>query len=137
MDRTDDLWTAIRGVLPDADELAAAVADELGEPLDDVRLSVLIGTIALKGQLGPEAAVVAAIETELGRLQASNARGRQVVRLPPTRSTAFWPRLGLARSMARLTLKRSCRSSALQERSRRGPTARSTFCCTATRSRGA
>ena len=27
MDRTDDLWTAIRGVLPDADGLAAAVAD--------------------------------------------------------------------------------------------------------------
>ena len=69
MDRTDDLWTAIRRVLPDAEELAAAVAAELGEPLDDVRLSVLIGTIALKGQLGPEAAVVAAIETELGRLQ--------------------------------------------------------------------
>ena len=69
MDRTDDLWTAIRRVLPDAEELAAAVAAELGEPLDDVRPSVLIGTIALNGQLGPEAAAVAAIEAELGRLQ--------------------------------------------------------------------
>ena len=69
MDRTDDLWTAIRRVLPDAEELAAAVAAELGEPLDDVRLSVLIGTIALNGQLGPEAAAAAAIEAELDRLQ--------------------------------------------------------------------
>jgi hypothetical protein len=69
MDRTDDLWTAIRRVLPDAEESAQAVAAELGEPLDDVRLSVLIGTIALQGQLGPEAAAVAAIEAELVRLQ--------------------------------------------------------------------
>jgi hypothetical protein len=69
MDRTDDLWTAIRSVLPDADELAAAVAAEIDEPLDDVRPSVLIGTIALNGQLGPEAAAAAAIEAELGRLQ--------------------------------------------------------------------
>ena len=57
----------------DADELAAAVAAELGEPLDDVRPSVLIGTIALNGQLGPEAAAVAAIEAELARLQSAPA----------------------------------------------------------------
>jgi hypothetical protein len=69
MDRTDELWTAIRRVLPDAEEVAAAVAAELGEPLDDVRPSVLIGTIALNGQLGPEAAAAAAIEAELVRLQ--------------------------------------------------------------------
>ena len=69
MDPNDDLWTAIRRVLPGAEELAAAVAAELDEPLDDVRLSVLIGTIALKGQLGPEAAAAAAIETELRGLQ--------------------------------------------------------------------
>ena len=69
MDRTDDLWAAIRRVLPPAEEFAAAVAAELGEPLDDVRLSVLIGTIALNGQLGPEAAAAAAIEVELDRLQ--------------------------------------------------------------------
>ena len=69
MDPNDDLWTAIRRVLPGAEELAAAVAAELDEPLDDVRLSVLIGTIALNGQLGPEAAAAAAIETELGGLQ--------------------------------------------------------------------
>ncbi len=70
MDRTDDLWTAIRGVLPDADELAAAVATELDEPIDDVRPSVLIGTIAINGQLGPADAATAAIEAELGRHQA-------------------------------------------------------------------
>ena len=52
-----------------ADELAAAVAAELGDPPDDVRLSVLIGTIAMSGQLGPEAAAAAAIEAELSRLQ--------------------------------------------------------------------
>ena len=69
MDRSDDFWTAIRRVLPGADELTAAVAAELGEPLDDVRPSVLIGTIALNGQLGPEAAAAAAIEVELRRLQ--------------------------------------------------------------------
>ena len=45
------------------------MAAELDEPLDDVRLSVLIGTIALNGQLGPEAAAAAAIETELRGLQ--------------------------------------------------------------------
>ena len=49
MDGTEDLWIAIRRVLPDAEESAEAVAAELGEPLDDVRLSVLIGTIALNG----------------------------------------------------------------------------------------
>ena len=70
MDAADDLFTVIRGVLPDAEELAAAVAADLGEPLDDVRPSVLIGAIALNGQLGPEAAAVAAIAAELGRLQA-------------------------------------------------------------------
>ena len=68
MDMTDDLWTAIRRVMPDAEEVAAAVAAELGEPLDDVRLSVLIGTIAFKGQFGPEAAAVAAIDAELTQL---------------------------------------------------------------------
>ncbi len=72
MDESDDLWTAIRGVLPGAEELATAVAAELGEPLDDVRLSVLIGTIALRGQLGPEAAATSAIEAELVQLQGVN-----------------------------------------------------------------
>ena len=66
MDPTDELWTAIRRVLPGADELAEAVAAELGESVDDVRPSVLIGTIAMNGQLGPEAAAAAAIEAELG-----------------------------------------------------------------------
>jgi hypothetical protein len=69
MDGTDDLWAAIRGVLPDAGDLATAVAAELGEPVEDVHTSVLIGTIAFNGQLGPEAAAVHAIEDELRRLR--------------------------------------------------------------------
>ncbi len=81
MDPTDDLWTAIRRVLPDAEELAGAVAIELGEPLDDVRPSVLIGTIALNGQLGPEKAAAAAIEVELARLQPVKGTGRSARRL--------------------------------------------------------
>ena len=92
MDPTDDLWTAIRRVLPDAEELAAAVAAELGEPLDDVRPSVLIGTIAMNGQLGPEAAAAAAIEAELGGLQPAKGTRphgrlvrRRLARRPPGR----------------------------------------------------
>ena len=69
MDPNDELWTAIRRVLPGAEALAAAVAAELGEPIGDVHPSVLIGTIAMNGQLGPEAAAAAAIEMELGGLQ--------------------------------------------------------------------
>ena len=138
MDRTDDLWTAIRRVLPDAEELAAAVAAELGEPLDDVRPSVLIGTIALNGQLGPEAAAVAAIEAELGRLQpAAGAAADGPSLSPPTRSTTSWPRPGRSRQRVRSTSRRSWRSSALRERSRRGPTAAWSSCCTATPSPGA
>ena len=74
MDPNDDLWTAIRRVLPDAEVLAAAVAAELGEPVDDVRASVLIGTIAMNGQLGPEAAAIAAIDAELARVGPATAR---------------------------------------------------------------
>ena len=69
MDPTDELWTAIRRVLPGVEELAAGVAAELSEPVDNIQLSVLIGMIALNGQLGPEAAAAAAIEAELGRLE--------------------------------------------------------------------
>ena len=82
MDPSDDFWTAVRRVLPGADELTAAVAAEIGEPLEDVRPSVMIGLIALNGQLGPEAAAAAAIEVELGRLQ-TVARTR-----PPPRPIA-------------------------------------------------
>src|SRR6476660_1948986 len=70
MDGTDDLWAAIRRVLPDADELANSVATELGEPVEDVHTGILLGTIALNGQLGPEAAAIAAIDAELSRLRA-------------------------------------------------------------------
>ena len=76
MDGTDDLWAAIRRVLPDADALADAVATELGEPVEDVHTGILIGTIALNGQLGPEAAAIAAIDAELSRLR-TGADNRQ------------------------------------------------------------
>ena len=83
MDSNDDLWAAIRGVLPDAEALTSAVAAELGEPPDDVRPSVLIGTIALNGHLGPEEAAAAAIEAELGGPQSGKgarpSRGRFAV----------------------------------------------------------
>jgi hypothetical protein len=69
MAQTDDLWTAIRHELRDPEAMAAAVAAELGEPVDDIRPSVLIGTIAINGQLGPESTAVAAIEAELRRIQ--------------------------------------------------------------------
>ena len=81
------------------------MAAELDEPLDDVRLSVLIGTIALNGQLGPEAAAVAAIEAELGRLQGDERHASgQDGPLPPTRSTASWPRPGRSRPRVSLDL---------------------------------
>jgi hypothetical protein len=67
MAANDELWTAIRRVLPEAESLTAAVAAELREPVEDVRASVLIGTIAMNGELGPEAVAVAAIETALAR----------------------------------------------------------------------
>ena len=69
MDPTDELWTAIRRVLPGVEELAAGVAAELSEPVENIQLSVLIGMIALNGQLGPAAAAAAAIEAELSRLE--------------------------------------------------------------------
>ena len=69
MGATDDLWIAIRRVLPGTEELAQAVAAEIDEPLADVRSSVHIGAIAINGQLGPEAAAIAAIDMELARLK--------------------------------------------------------------------
>ena len=74
MDRGDDLWAAIRQVLPDAEELAADVAADLGDPPDDVRLSVLIGTIALDGQLGPE---VVGRRSDRGRSWFGSSRRRE------------------------------------------------------------
>ena len=76
MDPTDDLWSAIRRVMPAPEELALAVAAELREPPDDVRSSVLIGTIALNGQLGTEASTVEAIEAELARVTPSRSTTR-------------------------------------------------------------
>ena len=52
MDHTDELWTQIRRVLPTPRRSRRRWRPSSSEPLDDVRLSVLIGTIALNGQLG-------------------------------------------------------------------------------------
>ncbi|HEX6868114.1 MAG TPA: helix-turn-helix domain-containing protein [Candidatus Limnocylindrales bacterium] len=76
MDSTDDLWSAIRRVLPATEELALAVAAELREPPDDILSSVLIGSFALNGRLGSEAAAVEAIEAELARLEPSRGTPR-------------------------------------------------------------
>ena len=38
-------WATLRDALPDSDVLAAAVAEELGEPLEDVRPSVMTATL--------------------------------------------------------------------------------------------
>ena len=134
MDSSDDLWTAIRRVLPGAEELAAAVAAELGEPLDDIRPSVLIGSIAMNGQLGPEAAAAAAIETELGGLQLAKGTRAQVASSRSTRSPTFWLRRRLSKPRVRWTSRRSWRSSALQARSRREPIAHWSSCSTDTQS---
>ena len=135
MDPNDDLWTAIRRVLPDADALTAAVAAELGEPAEDVRASVLIGTIAMNGQLGPEAAAVAAIEAELARRRACrSARSARAHSRRSRRWPTCSPRPRRSRPRGRSTSRRSWRSSARPGRSRRGPTAAWSCCCTATRS---
>ena len=136
MDPNDDLWTAIRRVMPDAEELSRRAA-ELGEPLDDVRLSVLIGTVAFNGQLGTEAAAAAAIEAELDRLQQVMARGRQVALSRSTRSPNSWPKRRRSRPRVRWTSRRSWRSSALRERLRHGPTDPWSSCSIAMRSPGA
>jgi hypothetical protein len=43
--RNSNWWVSMEGILPDDEELAGAVATELGEPLADVRPSVLTATL--------------------------------------------------------------------------------------------
>jgi hypothetical protein len=63
---------AILGALPGAEELAAAVAAELGEPIDEVRPTVLIGTVARRKRPGSADDVEAAIGAELARVHTSD-----------------------------------------------------------------
>ena len=69
MRQIDDLWTAIRDVLPDGDELTAAVAAELGEAPDDVRPTVFTGVVARLSLPTSQADVAAAIEEERARVR--------------------------------------------------------------------
>jgi hypothetical protein len=73
MDDNDATWAAIRDALPTAEELAAAVAEELGEPLDVVRPTVLIGTVLRRSRPGTDDEVAAAIEAERARVRTADA----------------------------------------------------------------
>jgi hypothetical protein len=73
MDDTDSTWAAILDALPTAEELAQAVAEELGEPLDAVLPTVLIGTVLRQGRPGTDDEVVAAIESERARVRRADA----------------------------------------------------------------
>jgi hypothetical protein len=74
----DDLWPQVRDLLPDAEELAADVAAEVGEGLDDVRPTVLIGAVARDSRPAPDVDVLAALEAERSRVRAIGP-------LPPAR----------------------------------------------------
>jgi hypothetical protein len=74
MASTGDLWEAIHSFLPGDEELTAAVAAELGEPLDEVRPTVLIGIVARGNRTGSPEDVAAAIEAERGRVRSPSGR---------------------------------------------------------------
>ncbi len=65
---------AVGRVLPDEEELAVAVAETLGEPLDTVRPSVLIGTIA-RGAPASSRDLEVVISTERARVRGAAVRG--------------------------------------------------------------
>ena len=73
MDETDTTWAAIRDALPTAEELVIAVADELGEPVDEVRATVLIGSVLRQTRPGTDDEVAAAIEAERTRVRTTEA----------------------------------------------------------------
>ena len=50
----EDPWAAIGRLLPDGDALAAAVAAELGEPVDAVRPTVRIGMLSRRTRPGSD-----------------------------------------------------------------------------------
>jgi hypothetical protein len=68
-----DWRTAVGPVLPDAEELAVAVAAALDEPLDAVRPSVLIGAIARKAAASSRD-LEAVIDAERARIRGTAAR---------------------------------------------------------------
>ena len=66
-------------LLPDGEALAAAVAAELGEPVDAVRPTVRIGMLSRRTRPGSDEEVSAAIEAERARVRTTT------VPLPPAR----------------------------------------------------
>ena len=66
-------------LLPDGEALAAAVAAELGEPVDAVRPTVRIGMLSRRTRPGSDEEVTAAIEAERARVRTTT------VPLPPAR----------------------------------------------------
>ena len=79
----DDPWAAIGRILPDGDELAAAVAAELGEPFDEVRASVRIGILSRRTRPGSDEEVAAAIEAERARVRTTTIPCRRRACSPP------------------------------------------------------
>ena len=75
----EDPWAAIGRLLPDGEALAAAVAAELGEPVDAVRPTVRIGMLSRRTRPGSDEEVTAAIEAERARVRTTT------VPLPPAR----------------------------------------------------
>ena len=75
----EDPWAAIGRLLPDGEALAAAVAAELGEPVDAVRPTVRIGMLSRRTRPGSDEEVSAAIEAERARVRTTT------VPLPPAR----------------------------------------------------
>ena len=76
---SEDPWAAIGRLLPDGEALAAAVAAELGEPVDAVSPTVRIGMLSRRTRPGSDEEVTAAIEAERARVRTT------AVPLPPAR----------------------------------------------------
>ena len=114
-------WATLRDALPDGDGLATAVAEELDEPLEDVRPSVMTATLVRR------------VDASLDDLKAvvDGERERARVReCPPPAAAASagsarrpsrisWPRRAGSRMQARSTCPRPLRSSARLVGSRR------------------
>lgn len=69
MHPTETEWAAILRAFPDGEELAAAVAAELDEEIDEVRPTVLVGTVARRERPGSSEEIAAAIEAERARVR--------------------------------------------------------------------
>ena len=73
----EDPWATIGRLLPDGEALAAAVAAELGEPVDAVRPTVRIGMLSRRPRPGTDEEVSAAIEAERARVRSDDGPPRR------------------------------------------------------------